>query len=735
MTIQQPDHNDRPRSTRGARLIPFPASASEQNLSAPDVLDGELLSDAENAAVASRLLGRRLDQLPLRVAVLARGVGQHPRAAQVKAVAGYRVRKAPRDVTRLCWFALRGHGRWITKAWTYTTHGDLRADARAARLAGDQEARRIAQETIRADSRARWAKVGLALRRGLAGGLLVVFLAGVLALVDSQVSRADMWPWLAEVYTVLGVAGVVGLWVLKAVPLGWLVAAVWEGRDRTPGASWLHRPDRADADSWIDERMISQALAHLGIGPLDRFFKNGGELVYTVPARVDGDGTYAQIRLPMGVTADMVAAKRTTLAANLGRAALETWPTQGEEAGVLDLWIADKGKLGAGAGPWPLQEDRTVDVFEGVPLGKSQRGSVIEAPLFESNYLFGGRPGQGKSAVMRTLLLGAALDPTVELWVFVMGQSPDFKPFEPRLSRYAMGLDDTVAEATTAALGDLLKEMERRGKLLERQPGSPPKTSRKLADKPGLGLHLLICAIDECHELFQHPKYGKQAAEWAIRLIKRGRKYGITLLLATQSPTKDSIPKEVTRNVSCGLAFSVGDHVANDGLLGGGKYRAGIRATDLRMKTDRGTCVAVGVTDATFELVNTFYVPLEDGIDQVTPVINRAMAQITELRHTSPSSDGTETGPEPADPLADIATVLGTARRVLTRVVLTRLAEHNPSQYEAWTFTDLKDALAVYGIEPVKSDGRMVIRAEDITQALTDRHEGTDGEGDEQTGS
>jgi DNA segregation ATPase FtsK/SpoIIIE, S-DNA-T family len=122
------------------------------------------------------------------------------------------------------------------------------------------------------------------------------------------------------------------------------------------------------------------------------------------------------------------------------------------------------------------------------------------------------------------------------------------------------------------------------------------------------------------------------------------RRYGITLLLATQPPTKDSIPKEVTRNVSCGLAFSVGDHVANDGLLGRGKYRGGMRATDLRMKADRGTCVAVGVTDVTFELVNTFYVPLEDGIDMVTPVINRAMAEITDLRHTG----CTPRGPRPS---------------------------------------------------------------------------------------
>jgi S-DNA-T family DNA segregation ATPase FtsK/SpoIIIE len=61
---------------------------------------------------------------------------------------------------------------------------------------------------------------------------------------------------------------------------------------------------------------------------------------------VDGDGTYAQVRLPLGVTADIVADRRARLAANLGRAKLETWPTEGAEAGQLDLWVADKGKLG-----------------------------------------------------------------------------------------------------------------------------------------------------------------------------------------------------------------------------------------------------------------------------------------------------------------------------------------------------------------------------------------------------
>lgn len=74
-------------------------------------------------------------------------------------------------------------------------------------------------------------------------------------------------------------------------------------------------------------------------------------------------------------------------------------------------------------------------------------------------------------------------------------------------------------------------------------------------------------------------------------------------MLATQSPTKDSIPRGGTRNIGCRFARSVADQVGNDGLIGSGKYAAGVRATELRMNTDRGTCVAVGITDETFELV------------------------------------------------------------------------------------------------------------------------------------
>ncbi|MEV5720441.1 FtsK/SpoIIIE domain-containing protein [Amycolatopsis mediterranei] len=692
------------------------------------MLDGELIDDTLPQP-RHRTTPRQHVSRSQRCRDLAGRVWRSGPTVRARSVLAYRARKAPLDVLRLVWFVLRGNWRWLVKFWNWATYADLRADARRARLAGDAEARRAAQELIRSDATARWARLGIVLRRVVVTLRFAAPVAGVLWLVDSVMDRADMWPWLAKVYAgveAVWSAGVVSVPVaLILTPVAWAVAAAFEGRDRSPGAGWLVRPDRDDADSWIDERMISKALAHLGIAPLDRFYRDGGELFYTVAARKDGDGTFTQVRLPLGVTADMVAARRSKLAANLGRASLETWPTKGDEDGILDLWVADKGVLRGGAVAWPLVNDGQVDVFEGVPFGLSQRGVVINAPLVGVNWLIGGRPGQGKSSALRTLMLGAALDPTVELWAFVMGESPDFEPFRPRLARYRMGMDEGVAEAATQALADLLTEMERRGKILGEQPGRPPKVSRKLADEARLGLHPLVCGIDECHELFQYTKCGRKAAELAVRLIKRGRKYGITLLLATQSPTKDSIPREVTRNVSCGVAFSVADQVANDGLLGSGKYAAGIRATELRINTDRGTCVAVGITDETFELVRTFYVPFEDGADDVTPVIGRALALIEEAGlavETSARPQLETAGPAEVDELTDLAKVIGGDARMRTQEVLKRLEEHNPEHYGGWSFAALAAMLADHGITARKSHGIMTVRAADVTAALTRRN-------------
>lgn len=106
------------------------------------------------------------------------------------------------------------------------------------------------------------------------------------------------------------------------------------------------------------------------------------------------------------------------------------------------------------------------------------------------------------------------------------------------------------------------------------------------------------------------------------------------------------------------------------------------------------------------------------------------MALLAAHGRAVPTTDSTsDADQEPAmDHLVDIHTVLRSEKRVRTQVVLARMTELNPAEYEDWTFQDLAAALAAYDIEPAKSQGVKVVRADDVAQALTKRDEGGDEE-------
>jgi DNA segregation ATPase FtsK/SpoIIIE, S-DNA-T family len=734
-------HSPQPPPPGKDNLIPFPGAVGPlmpttgaEVTPAPPVLDGELLSEEESAA----LLARRGRSRP-------RAVADSPWTARLTAVAAYRVRAAPRDAARLCWFFLRGHARWIAKGWIWATHGDLRADARAARLIGDRDARRAAQELIRADAAARWAKLGLALHRIALGGLLLSILAGVLALINAHVPRAQMWPWLAGLYTVLGVLGALLPWLLKAVPIAWLIAAIWEGRDRGPGAGFLLHPDRDDTDSWIDERMITTALATLNIAPLNRFFKDGGQLVYTIPARRDGHGTAVQVRMPLGTKASDVIARKELLAANLGRLDVETWPAVGLQANILDLWVADQGALDGPPPPWPLLHRGVVDVYEGVPWGVTIRGEPIIAPLIGTNWLFGALAGQGKTATMRLLALGVALDPTAEIRIVNFKPSGDWNAFAPRASVLLVGMSTDVITACANQLDWLVADMQRRAQTLEAHAPGANKVPQHLAARKDLGLHPLFLFIDEVHILFGDDQVGGKTGRATVAmkaLLNMARAFNIHLLIATQRPEDRTLPAEVRDRFGLRACLHVGNEATNDMILGKPAFTDGGRATDLRYNIDRGTCVVNSGfgTNTQYTVVRTHYVSAHDPEthtpDQITPIITRALHLMTKQGRTAHAAlEHTTDEPAQVDHLADIHQVLRGERRVRTQVILTRLAELNPTTYEGWSFSDLKTTLANEHIEIGKSHGHSVVRANDITQALTHRNNNRNGAGDGDRGN
>ncbi|MFR0358623.1 zonular occludens toxin domain-containing protein [Streptomyces sediminimaris] len=567
-----------------------------------------------------------------------------------------------------------------------------------------------------------------ALASALASGAGLLLALGVLLAWYQHDVRQVLAPLNAAVEFVGWVAflaSVVFEPLLYSLPVLALLGVWAVGRKQRTAPTWALPADTADLDVLPDENAIMRALGKLGIAPLNAAIKEGWQPRWVQPTTRLGNGYHTQLQMPLGVTVEMVNAKKNVLAHNLMRKPVETWPTEPPNMpGVLDLWVADQGSLNGPVPPWPLLHEGSVDYFKGVPVALSQRGDPVIGKLMASNWIVGGIMGSGKTSIVVTLLLGAILDPIVEAEVYVMATNIDYDPLKPRLKTLVKGDDKEQLKAALDRLRTLVQEVTERGKLLEELGGESPKLTRELALKdPRMRPRVVV--FDECHELFMDKDYGKEAAELAIRVMKKARKVGITLIWTTVSPTADSLPRDVTRNTSHRVAFAVGDQVANDGLLGSGRYKAGVRATELIPGVDIGTAVTVGFTSKPFEVIRSYYVQrdAEKGIDEVTPVVERAMA----LYEGSGPTDAPEF--VPVDHLADIAAVLGHETRMLTLDVLHGLKDRNPVEYGSWSPRDLKAVLDDAGHGDYKTGGKMHVSLDRILDAIAAREEDAGDEG------
>ncbi|MFJ2259490.1 cell division protein FtsK [Streptomyces sp. NPDC087844] len=557
-------------------------------------------------------------------------------------------------------------------------------------------------------------------------GSVLILLGLMLAWYNHDV--ADVLTPLDTVIELVGwvafIAGVLWEPVLYSLPVTLLMGAWAVGRHRQTAPSWALPVGGDERDVIPDEGAILRALGNLGIAPLNKAIKDGWQPRWEQPTTRSGNGWHTQLQLPMGVTVEMICAKKGVLAHNLLRKPVEVWPTEPpKQPGTLDLWVADQGSLSGPVPPWPLLTEGTTDYFKGVPVAVSQRGDGIIGKLMAANYMVGGIMGSGKSSLVIALLLGAILDPIVIVEAYVMAYNTDYDPLKPRLKTLVKGDDDEDIYAALKALRALRDEVSVRGKLLEEMGEGATKVTRELALKDPR-MRPKVVVFDECHELFMHKEYGKEAAELAIKVMKKARKTAITLIWVTVSPTADSLPRDVTRNTSHRVAFAVGDHVANDGLLGSGRHKAGITATTLIPGEDVGTAVTVGFSNKPFEVVRAHYVARDPdkGIDEVTPVVDRAMG----LYKTGPADTPTFDVP---DPLADIAAILGHETKMLTLDVLHGLKDRNPIEYGDWSPRDLKSVLDDAGHGDYKTGGKMHVSLDRILDAIAARDDVEDDEG------
>ncbi|MFC5831417.1 hypothetical protein [Nonomuraea insulae] len=620
---------------------------------------------------------------------------------------------------------LQGWHSWTLRAWDALTLGVYRRQIRAAEATGDRAG--LAEWVERKGLAVRERHIRLMDMPHVVFGLLKVIVA-ILLTVTLVIPLIALLVWMVggDGGAVFRWVGGTIRWLFDAVAFLWwpflvslpIVAVLggWrEGRRRGRPPTWLATASDADIDVTIDETTIARALGALRIPQITTYLKQGLPLQFIVPARRDGRGTHAVLRLPAGVPAEKLGQRRADLATGLYRAAKEVWPTTGSEAGILDLWVADKGALAEGAGPYPLLTAGTTDVFKGVPFGRTLRGDPMIAPLMERNTITGGMPGQGKSSAARVIMAGAALDPTAELRIWVPDANFDFECFKRRCSRYVMGAEDEKIERILFHLRELYAEVQSRGGLLIEY--QEPAVTRKLASA-GVGLHPLICLLEEAHIAITHKTHGEEISELLKDIVRLGRKRGIHLIVSTQAPTKDSMPRDVTRNCSNGVAFAVGDHVANDALLGAGAYRGGHRATELLPGVDRGTAIVKGFTGERSDIVQVYFLSISKENDQVTPIIDRAMAAMQGVPDR-PQAEGSR------DLLADLDAVMGDDRvRLADLPGLLRQLAPDWFPYKSLTGSQLRDLLTrEHGVRVTNTGNVPRLDPADVRRALSEQDE------------
>ncbi|WP_433467011.1 hypothetical protein [Spirillospora sp. CA-128828] len=575
--------------------------------------------------------------------------------------------RSPKHTIVIAWYALRGVRRLTGRLmawWQWTDGWILESQAVAAGRSGHHDAMNAHREGKK--TRAARGQIVAACTVG----------AAVAGLVGWKFLPGWTWP--------LAMAGAAPVLARHGAPEGQPII----GAAVVPTAYQTPTPE-----------IITRGLGSLGISAINTLIKNGEGLGFISDVHRDGDGWGVELDLPHGVTATNILQRREELASGLRRPLSATWPERvaHEHAGRLYLWIGRRDISKAKPIPYPLIRTGTTDVFATVPFAVTPRGQLVGAPLFEYNWVIGAAPGQGKTTGVRALASGIALDVLCDLWIHELAGKGDLEPLAQVSHRYTSGMDDDAIAYAAESVRKLKAEVHRRSEIFKKLPREAKpdgKLTRELAADRRRNLRPIGVIFDEVQNLILHPDHGGPALVEDLAMVERvGRAYGIIIIFATQRPDGDALPPKVRDLALVRFCLKVPDQVSNDMILGTGAYKAGYRASELRLDVDRGLGWFNGAGE--MQAVRTHYLDMHD----TARIAARARAMREAAGVLSGYALGEIESDEPArDFAADVLTVFGDARALWCETIAARLREHLPGLYADITQEAVSSQLRALGV-------------------------------------
>ena len=394
-----------------------------------------------------------------------------------------------------------------------------------------------------------------------------------------------------------------------------LSVAAWIGRKPLTAETWdLERRTVGDGDR-MDEPMLNRAYRDAKVIAADQ------ELTMVTPCMTTADGQAweAAFDLPSGLPTKKALNAKESIAGALGIAVQQLHQSRGDREGRIHLRVSLKLPFTGAPIQGPLLAMERVDLWQPIPMGVNLRGeSVWTSWVDRSGGLFGGEPGSGKSAAANDLLLAAALDPTVRLYLADGKAGADLTPFEPIATMYDT---DGDPEKLLEILEHVWNVEIPQRRALAKEYGSRKLTAAMAAKDPRVCQAILL--VDEWSSYgAAADRKTREEMERLLRLIvQQGRALGIITLAATQKPDGDSVPTGIRDILSIRWAMRCMTPQASDTILGQTYAAAGYNAQEI-LKSQRGVGIYLDGEGAEPELTRSYF--YED--DEVAVILERAYA-------------------------------------------------------------------------------------------------------------
>jgi len=386
------------------------------------------------------------------------------------------------------------------------------------------------------------------------------------------------------------------------------------GRRTNTGELWSDRDAKIGDGDRMTETMLNRVYSSAKVIGADDVVK----LLSPCTLTADGSAWEVRLELPDGIPASKALGATAQLANGFGVSMQQISQVKGEREDWITLRVSLRIPFSSKPEPGPLLDMERVNLWRPIPMGVNLRGQRISVSWVERSGLFGGEPGSGKSGAANDLLIAAALDPTVRMYLADGKAGADITPFEPIATMY-----DT--DGDPERLLEILEHIwnveipERRA--LAKEHGSRKLTEAMAAVDPRVCQAVLL--VDEWSSYgAAADRKTREELERLLRLIvQQGRALGIITLAATQKPDSDSVPTGIRDILSIRWAMRCMTPEASDTILGKGYSANGHNAQRI-LKSQRGVGIFMSGEAAEPELSRSDY--YDD--DEVALLLDRAYA-------------------------------------------------------------------------------------------------------------